>query len=110
MATGIVIPTQARPFYSLRTTLDGNGYTLHFRWGTREERWFLSIHDGEDQPILQSIKLLTNWPLAQYQKAKGLPAGVLIVTTASQDTSPPGLEELGIGRRCELTYYPEAIA
>ena|SRR5688572_2339024 len=107
---GLVIPTYSKPFYSLRTTLDGSGFTFHFRWSVRESRWFLAIHDGEDQPILQAVKLLTNWPIAVYQKAKGLPPGTLLVATASKDISPPGLSDFGIGKRCELTYYPVEAA
>ena len=105
----VVIPTYADPFYSERVTLDGVVYNLHFRWHTREGRWYFSIHDVEDTPLLVSIKLLTDWPIAVYQKARGLPPGTLIVSSTNADKSPPRLDDFGIGKRCEFNYFPVGV-
>lgn len=98
----IAIPTYSEPFYSIRTALNGNGYVLHFRWNTRESRWYLSIHDAEDIPLKLSIKVLAN-----YQLNKDVPLDGLLIAVSGNNT-PPGLDDFGIGKRCELTYYSPA--
>lgn len=107
MATQTIPTTPGDPFYSQTTRLDGRDYVLHFAWNQREERWYLSIHDEEDAPIVQGLKLIANWPLLRYYHSDSrVPPGEIIVVDATGDGSPPLLDELGPGKRCELTYTP----
>lgn len=103
----LVIPTtQGTPFYTLRTRLDGREYILHFAWNQREERWYLTIADQEDVSLVAGLKLITNHPLLRfYQANPEVPPGELVVHDLTNDGTPPGLDDLGIGLRCELTYY-----
>jgi len=91
--------------YTLRTRLDGADYNLHFQWNEREGRWYLSIADESDNPIVTSIKLITNWPLLfYYQSNPKVPPGELVVVDQTNDGSPPGISDLGEGQRCQLIY------
>lgn len=103
----IAIPTvQGEPYYSQRTRLDGREYNLHFAWNQREERWYLSLHDETDAPLVSSIKLVTNWPLLRFWRFDPrVPPGELMVVDLTGNDEPPGIDELGVGMRCELTYY-----
>jgi hypothetical protein len=103
----IAIPTVAgEPYYTQRTRLDGRDYNLHFAWNEREERWRLSIHDDEDVPLVRGLKLVANWPLLRfYRFDPRVPPGELMVVDLTGSNEPPGLDDLGIGRRCELVYY-----
>lgn len=105
-STPVVIPTaQGVPYYSVRTTLDGRDFGLRFRWNQREERWYLDLRDGAGSLIAAGMKLVCNWPLLRYKKwDPRTPPGELVVVTLSPDRSPPGVDELGVGLRCELTY------
>lgn len=108
MATQVLLipTTPGVPYYSQRTRLDGRDYILRFAWNQREERWYLTIADEDDQVILSNIKLLTQWPLLRYHlHDPRVPPGELIVQTLTQDLSPPGLHDFGPGLRCELNYY-----
>lgn len=100
------IPTQQGiPFWVQRTTLDGRDYNLRFAWNQREERWYLDINAGDDTPLLVGVKLVTNWPLLLGRHADPrLPDGELMVRTTLRDDSPPGLNDMGFGLRCELLY------
>lgn len=102
----LTVPTTpGEPYYIQRTKLDGRDYVLHFAYNQREERWHLSIHDEEDLPILQGLKLLANWPLLRaHRYDPRVPPGELMVSDQTGDGSPPTLDELGAGRRCELIY------
>jgi hypothetical protein len=104
----LTIPTsKIEAFYSQRTRLDGREYLLRFAWNQREERWHLSIFDEAEQPIVQGLKLVANWPLLRFYRADPrCPPGELWVMDLSGDGSPPGFDELGEGLRCELTYVP----
>lgn len=95
------IPTTADAFYSMSVDLEGVEYRLKFAYNSREDRWYLSVFDAVGEPIAQSVKLVTNWPLLN-RKAwdPRAPKGVLYVS----GTSPPGLNDLVEGGRCSLVY------
>lgn len=104
----LVIPTTTgRPYHSLRTRLDGRDYTLRFAWNQREERWYLTILDDEDTVLLAGLKLIANWPLLRhYHSDPRVPPGELAAMDLTEGGgTPPGLDDLGQGKRCELTYY-----
>jgi len=110
MATALLtIPTaQGLAFFNERVTLDGRDYTLQFRWNQREGRWYLSVADAENNLIAASIKIVANWPLLRYYRHDPrIPPGELIAQDISPDGTPPGFDELGIGRRVELTYFAQ---
>ncbi len=106
MSTFVIPTTPGVPYYTQRTKLDGRDYNLRFAWNQRAERWTLDILDEAAVPIVSGIKLVTNFPLLRsYQWDPDVPPGKLLVMTLTQDRSPPGFYDLGIGRRCELTYF-----
>lgn len=105
----VVIPTvSGEPFYNITVTLDGIVYGFVFYWNTREERWYLSIFDVEGNSLLESVKLLTMYPIAPYQKGyRNLFPGILIPLSSTNDQSPPGLHDFGEDRRVQLVYYSQ---
>lgn len=110
MATAVLLIETSSDFafYTQRARLDDRDYVLHFSWNEREGRWYLGIHDIEDDPIVDSIKLVTNWPLLRYYHSDPrCPPGELMVQTLTSDDSPPGFDELGSDKRCQLNYYAQ---
>ena len=108
MATKVlIIPTSLTlPFYTQRVRLDGREYSLRFRWNTCAERWRMDLLTDENEPIVLGMKIVTDWPLLRYYKFDPrCPPGEFFAQTLTQDTSPPGFSDLGIGQRVELTYY-----
>lgn len=104
----LLIPTTPGvPFYTQKTRLDGVDYVLTFRYSQREDRWYLSLADNEEVPILSGLKLVANWPLLySYHYDTRVPPGELFASDLSGDETPPGLNELGEGLRVQLIYFP----
>lgn len=109
MTDPLAIPTTpGEPHYTQRTRLDGKDYNLEFLWNVREARWYLSLSDDAGTLILAGLKLMTNVGLlAAYHADPNVPPGELAVVS-KVSTAPAGLYELGLGLRCELTYFPIA--
>lgn len=103
-----VIPTSTDPLYTQTSALDGVEYTLSFAFNGREKCWYLSIGTAAGVPIVSGLKIMANTYLLQRYTDDRLPPGELIAFTTSTDDSPPGLEELGAGLRCELLYLDAA--
>lgn len=104
------IPTLSDPYYTIRVRLEERNFLLKFLYSPRQERYYLSLYNGDDgTPLVCGLKLVTNLPLLRFYKHRdGMPAGDLLVTCAFADRSPPKIGELGSGLRCELTYYTQA--
>ena len=104
------IPTLPDPFYTIRTRLDDSDFTLQFRYSDRASRYFLNIYDVNDVLLVAGLKLVPNvLLLAYYAHVPGMPPGELMVTVlGAVDGSPPKLGEIGVGLRCELTYFTAA--
>lgn len=100
------INTLEEPFYRERVRLEGRDYVLDFGYNEREERWYLSILDDEEEPIAKGIKLITGWSLLYpYRYDDRCPPGEMTVADLTNDLTPPTLLELGEGKRCELLYW-----
>lgn len=102
----LVIPTiPEEPYYRQKTNLEGREFLLSFSYNQRIDRWYLSIYDEEETPLLLGLKLVANWPLLRhYRYDTRLPPGELMALTTDGSTAPPTLTELGPGRRAELVY------
>lgn len=102
----LLIPTSpGTPYFTQKTRLDGRDFILKFSYNQREERYYLSIYDEQEEPLLMGLKLVANWPLLRrYRWNPALPPGEIWVMDLTGEGTPPTLDELGEGRRCELTY------
>lgn len=102
----VVIPGgDGRAFFEQRVKLDGREYFLTTKWNQREGRWYISLFDNVQEPIVESIKLVSNWPLLRYYKFDPrTPPGELFAMDRTGDGSPPGFDDVGSGKRVELTY------
>lgn len=96
------------PYQDLTVDLDGITFQLSFLYNQRFDRWYLSIRDAAGLPIVYGIKMVCLYNLIKTYNDERLPPGSLVVfSSIVTDQSPPGLSELGSGRRCSL-YYIES--
>jgi hypothetical protein len=98
------IPTSDDPFYRQVTALEGTDYVLTFNYNQRENVYYLTVSTADDVDIVRGIKLVCKWHLFAGHIDTRLPPGILMVLPRTTDDSPPGLGELGAGKRCELVY------
>lgn len=96
------------PFYRMSTTLDGTDYLFEFRYSQRESCWYFSTYLTDGTLLVAGVKVVCNRSLLSRFASVALPKGKLVAFASGADASPPGLDELGIGKRVELTYVTVA--
>lgn len=98
--------TDGSAHYRQSTPLDGQVFVLHFNFNTRDQNWYLSIHDENDLPIRGCVgrKLVQNFRVLR-SVSEDKPAGELLVVS-NGDPLDPRLFDLGNGTI--LTYIPAA--
>lgn len=97
---------QTGPHFQFSTELEGVAFTFEFRWNDREEAWFLTLGDGEGNPIAAGVRVVVNYPLFSRFRDPRLPTGFLIAVDTEATERDPGFEDLG--RRVVLTYATAA--
>lgn len=103
----IVIPTtQSGSSFVETVTIDSILYRLLFNWNTRDENWYLTISDKNDNPLVTAIKLVVNYELIRDWPDMGLPTGYLIAVDMSETGDPCGRNDLG--NRVILMYFSES--
>lgn len=103
----IEIPTRSDlKAYEFQIELDGDIYTLGFRYNERMQNWVMDIADGLGNEILNGIVLLTNVPLTDDYVIEGLPPGRFICDDRTGENKDAGEEDLGNDVRL---LYEEAV-
>ena len=103
----VQIPTsQHLAYYTQKTSLDGQTYTLEFRWNAREESWYLNILTDTEETVAMGIKLVVDWSLIRRVTDVKAPPGVLMAVDTTGSGVDPAFDELGT--RVVLLYFDEA--
>lgn len=98
------IPTFSDPFYTFTCALEGTVYVFDWRYNQREDAWRFSISLPDGTDLVSGIKVVCGKSLLKRTADVRLPAGLLMAISNNGDTSTPGLEELGEGKRVTLVY------
>ena len=105
-STPLLIPSGAAAYGSQRVNLDGRVYGLALNWNQTAGGWFFSLYDSEETPIMLGVRIVSNWPLLRWRKwDPRCPPGELVALDETTDRSPPKLDDFGIGKRVQLTYF-----
>ncbi len=86
--------------------LEGESYTLIFRWNDRVSRWFLTIRDASGADLITGKKMVSDVPFTQHETIEGLPPGEIWVLDLTGSGVDPALRD--IGDRVVLMYVDEA--
>lgn len=106
MPVTIPLRTDAVYHYDLQVVLDGAVFTLELRWNTRDEAWYMDLRTEAGDPILTSVKVVVDWPLAGRCVDARRPAGALFAIDTSSERRDPGKDDLG--SRVILVYFESA--
>src|SRR5271167_1659258 len=99
------VPTGNEAFYQQTSTFEGVTYLLSFTYNQTCECWYLSIADASGVDIYNGVKLICNNSLFRKCIDPRIFPGALFVQSSTEDTSPPGLDDLLPGSgRCTLQY------
>lgn len=100
------IPTLAgETHYTQLTTLEGTTYQLTLDFNDRESCWYLGIYTAEGDDIYTGIKLVCSFPLTRKCADPRLFQGEIWCISNTGDLTPAGLNDLGPGGRCTLSYF-----
>ena len=102
MALKINIPDSAWSTQSL--SLGGQDYEFEFKYNGREDRWRLSIGQG-DTSIVSGVKIIENRLLFLSYRLPLFAHGDLICLRTLQDNKQVGRDNFAIDKPYELLYY-----
>ena len=98
------LPNPAPSYFSQRTVLAGIELYLEFGWNTLAGRWYLTICDATESPIVSGIKLVTGTIMTRRVRDERFPVvGDLMLVGAI-----PTLETLGDGSH-SLTFVDYTV-
>lgn len=83
--------------------LDGVEYLLRFVWAPREQAYYLSLLDQDENPLALSIRLNINAPLLRRFRDPRLPPGSLLCVDLS-DRGAEITQPSDLGQRVILAY------
>jgi hypothetical protein len=103
----LIIPVpRGATYHDIQVTLEGENYTLEFRWNERIAAWFITVLDAEAENILLgSVRVVCSWPLWAY-RAERLPRGLFFAVDTAGNNEDPGLNDFG--DRVQLLYKTAA--
>ncbi len=101
----LIVPVfPGEPLYRERVRLEDRDYVFRFDWSNREQRFYMSIKDQDEELLLLGIKIVANWGLlAQHHFNLALPPGELIAIDAETGGEPPTFNDFGT--RVRLFYF-----
>lgn len=85
------------PAYTQRMDLEGVTYIFQFRYNGRMDRWFMSILNSDNEPILMGAIIVGEYPLTLrfYGGRLAIPPGLFITYDEKGLGRTPGRGDLG---------------
>ena len=101
----LIVPVfPGEPLYQERVRLEDRDFIFRFDWNNREQRYYISIFDQDETPLLLGAKAVANWDLLSRNGFDlRLPPGALIPLDLETGGVPPTLTDFGV--RVRLFYY-----
>lgn len=84
--------------YSERVELDGNVFTLSFRWNDRMSRWICDFASAEGEPSLIGLPLVADYAFNRQfagRNREGVPEGLMATLDKTGEAADPNLDNLG---------------
>lgn len=101
----ITLPTPTVSYSSIVTSINGDTYTLQYRWMERIERWKVNIKDSSGKYLVKGITILEDSILtAHLSTLNNTLQGILYTVKLEQGSGVIGRDNLGFNKTYELTY------
>lgn len=94
-------PLYGDSYYSYDIDLDGETYTLTFRWNPRALQFVMEIQDAEENYLVRSIAIVPAFPLIEQYSLEDLAGDFYVVSY--EDASL--LSEIPIPREIYDSHY-----
>lgn len=103
MADIFNIPVDANSAsFKQRIELDAKEFVIQIGWNTRQSRWYISLMDANENPLVMGITLVANYPLFNRFKGTQYPQGVMMLFDGTGNWSECNRD--GLGSSHYLTY------
>lgn len=89
--------------YRRSTTLSSRLVIYDVRWNGRDEAWYLSLYDQDEEPIALGLRIVLGVPLARRSTNQSRLPGMLIAEDLSGEAREAGFDDLGI--RVVVFYF-----
>lgn len=99
-------PVEQQFVYDYTIALDDVTFRVTLTWKTRQEGWYLSLYDVDENELLLGKRLSVDTPLLERYEIDGLPPGELMLVDMEGVGTEATLESLG--RRHLLWYFDES--
>lgn len=92
---------------TLTVELEGNPYRMRILWNERFGYWSLSLYTVAGEPLVEGIKMVTNYDLTSRFKDERMPYGALYFVREKGPYKRPDYNDLAVTH--SLYYYsPDA--
>lgn len=81
--------------YRFRTRIEGIDYIFRFRYGSREDSWFMDIRNSEDILLLAGIRVVVGIDLTQSFKHLAIPQGPIFAENLEDIFQEPTRDNFG---------------
>lgn len=109
MAVLKIDTSTALELYTQQTQLDGDLFTLTFRWNRRNLSWYVDIANADGEMIVSGRRCIVESRLTgQFKHLDGIPPGEMTVYDTTLRQAPPDLQDFGT--RAIILYFDDSEA
>lgn len=103
----VVIPVQPGDVggaeYRFGCGVENTSLLFDLHWNRREDRWYMSIYDAAEVPVVRGVKIVLGTFLGRRAAHPLFEAGALVAVDLSRRGAEAGF--LDLGRRVVLRWY-----
>jgi hypothetical protein len=101
----LIIPFKEPAQWQEQIELDGLNYIFVFTWNALNEFWTMDLYNRDEEPLVQGIKIVPNYPLLQAYTFIGKPPGEIICQNVVN--APQEIKRFDMAQKFQLVYYAE---
>lgn len=98
-----IIPFKRQAQFIEQIQLGGSVFYLIFKWNTLNEYWSMNILDGDENPLIFGVKVVTNFNLLEQYSMSEKPEGNIVCQNVVGGWEK--IRRYDMGQVDELIYY-----
>ena len=98
-----IIPFKEPGAWQIQIILSNVIYILQFKWNALNSYWVMNILNQNAEPIVQGIKVVTNYDLTAQFPLLGMPSGDILCQNILNEWFD--IQRISMGETNELVYY-----
>lgn len=104
MSYNINVPNESWSVQSV--TLGGNIYKIELKYKHRTQRWYLSLFDSDNNPLMSEKKCVSEMFISEPYEINGFTGALLVEKVFGDDSLIyPSRNTFGLNKEFQLKYY-----